>query len=93
LPTLTGTRPLRIGRSLELPETGFDLDALCDALDAQRRSRGMTWQQMAKEIGDLDAATLTRLSKGGRISFPGAIRILRCLGSTVASYTRVVRDR
>jgi hypothetical protein len=52
----------------------------------------MTWQQVAKEIGDLDAATLTRLSKGGRISFPGVMRILRWLGSTVASYTRV-RDR
>jgi hypothetical protein len=40
-------------------DAGFDLEALFDALDAQRRSRALSWQQVAREMGGLSASTLT----------------------------------
>jgi hypothetical protein len=53
----------------------FDTKKLYSALDAQRNQRGMTWTQVAEEIGGLTASSLTRLSKGGRTSFPQLLRI------------------
>ena len=41
----------------------FDVDALHAAMDSQRRSRGLTWKEVAAESG-VSASTLTRLSRG-----------------------------
>jgi transcriptional regulator with XRE-family HTH domain len=77
-----------------LPDVGsfqilrFDTRKLYTALDAQRSERGMTWTQLANEIGGLTAASLTRLSKGGRTGFPQVMRIARWLGRPVADFTR-----
>jgi len=45
----------------------FNCKALFEALDEYRRSRGMTWLELAHEIGNVSPAMLARLSKGGRI--------------------------
>ena len=77
-----------------LPEVGpdkilrFDTGKLYSALDAQRKERGMSWQQVASEIGGFSAAGLTRLSKGGRTGFPEVMRITRWLGRPAACFTR-----
>ncbi len=67
----------------------FDTRAMYLALDAQRIDRGMTWKQVADEIGGLNPASLTRLSKGGRTGFPQVMRIVRWLGHPAASFTRI----
>ncbi len=65
----------------------FDARALYEALDAQRRSRGMSWQAVAKEIG-VSASTLTRTRRGGRMEADGMLAMVRWLGRTAESFTR-----
>jgi hypothetical protein len=67
----------------------FDTKKIFAELEAKRAGRGITWTQVAREIGGTNAAALTRLSKGGRTSFPGVMRIARWLGRPVASFVRV----
>jgi hypothetical protein len=67
----------------------FDTPAIYAALNAQRVQRGLTWQQVADEIGGFNPANLTRLKKGGRTSFPGVMRIVKWLGRPAASLTRL----
>ena len=66
----------------------FDARAIHAALDARRDQRGMTWKQVAAEIGGLNASSLTRLAKGGRVGFPDVMRVVRWLGRPAASFTR-----
>ena len=65
----------------------FDAKAIYEALNAQRSERGMTWKQVASEIG-CNAPNLTRLANGGRVSFPDVMRIFRWLGRPAAAFTR-----
>jgi hypothetical protein len=58
------------------------------AVDAERRSRALTWQQVAHEIGGVTASNLTRLAKGGRIGISQAIRITEWLGCSVGNFTK-----
>jgi hypothetical protein len=53
----------------------FDAKKLHAAVNVQRVARGLTWQQVGREIG-LGAATLTHLSRGGRTGFPHVMRSL-----------------
>lgn len=43
----------------------FDAEAFYAALDATRRSRGLTWKQVANDAG-ITASTLTRMGQGRR---------------------------
>lgn len=43
--------------------TRFNVDALYAAMDSERRSRRLTWKEVATESG-VSASTLTRLSQG-----------------------------
>ena len=65
----------------------FDSQALYAALDAQRRSRSMSWRQVALEVG-VSVATLTRTRQGGRLEVDGMLAMVRWLGRTVESFTR-----
>jgi len=65
----------------------FDAQALYQALDTQRASRGMTWRQVAEEVG-VSASTLTRTKQGGRLEVDGMLAMVRWLGRTVESFTR-----
>lgn len=65
----------------------FDPEALYAALDEQRGSRGMSWQQVAAEIG-VSAATVTRTKQGGRMEVDGMLAMVRWLDRTVESFTR-----
>ena len=68
----------------------FDTKTLHAALAVRRAERGLTWTQVANEIGGVSAAMLTRLSNGGRTSFPHVVRIAAWLGRPVASFVRAV---
>lgn len=79
--------------AFSLPRVGpdrilrFDAVAIHAALDARRAARGLTWAQVAAEIGGFNAAGLTRLANGGRVGFPGVMRIARWLECPAASLT------
>ena len=64
----------------------FNASALYAALDSQRRSRGLTWPQVGKEIG-VSVSTLTRTKRGGRMEVDGMLAMVRWLGRTVESFT------
>jgi hypothetical protein len=68
----------------------FDTRSLFAALDARRVERGIPWTQVAREIGGVSAASLTRVSDGGRTFFPEVVRITRWLGRPVADFVRAV---
>jgi transcriptional regulator with XRE-family HTH domain len=67
----------------------FDARALHAALDAQRKARGLTWADVARETG-VASATLTRTKTGGRLEVDGTLAMVRWLGRTIESFTREV---
>ena len=67
----------------------WDTRALFDALDAQRRSHGLTWTETAQRIPGFTPSMLTHLSRGGRIGFPRVMRLVRWLGQPAATFTRI----
>ena len=52
----------------------FDTRKLHDAIDAERRRRKITWQQVALETGVADSHA-RGLSRGGRTVFPAVTRL------------------
>ena len=77
----------------------FDIAALFDALDSQRRNRGLSWQGVTKELWDqsaalnarrddhpISASTLTGMAKRMDTSCQHALFMLRWLGRTPESF-------
>ena len=77
----------------------FNIAALFNALDAQRRGRALSWQGVAKELWDqsaalnarrndhpISASTLTSMAKRGDTSCQHALFMLRWLGRTPESF-------
>ena len=71
----------------------WDTRALHSALNAGRQARGMTWREVASQIGGFTPAMLSNLAKGGRIGFPGVMRIVGWLDQPAATFTRAVGTR
>jgi transcriptional regulator with XRE-family HTH domain len=65
----------------------FDTRGLYDALDTRRAERGLTWVQVAREIG-VSAATITRTREGGRMEVDGMLAMVRWLGKPVEAFVR-----
>ena len=70
----------------------FDAKALYVALDEPRRTREMSWEQVAAAIG-VSAATITRTRIGGRLEVDGMLAMVSWLGVPVETFTREVRGR
>lgn len=80
-------------------QSDFDVAALFDALDAQRRDRRLSWQGVARELWDLSAtlnarrndhpisaSTLTDMAKRRDTSCQHALFMLRWLDRTPESF-------
>ena len=65
----------------------FDSKALYEALDAQRQKRGLTWKQVALEIGVAET-TIKRTRQGGRMEVDGMLAIVAWLKVPVETFTR-----
>ncbi|MGH2584915.1 MAG: helix-turn-helix domain-containing protein [Dehalococcoidia bacterium] len=65
----------------------FDAPSLYGALDAQRRSRGMSWRDVADEIG-VSVSTLTGTAKGGRLETDGVMFMLQWLDLPAEAFLR-----
>ena len=63
----------------------FDTRALYEALTAQRTARGLSWEQVATELG-VSATTLRNTSRGGRLEVDGMLRMVGWLERTVESF-------
>jgi hypothetical protein len=70
----------------------FDARALYVALDEQRRTREMSWEQVAGAIG-VSSVTITRTRIGGRLEVDGMLAMVSWLGVPVETFTREVRGR
>jgi hypothetical protein len=78
-----------------LPQPGpgrilrWDTRALHSALNAQRGARGLTWADVAREVGGFTPGMMTRLAGGGRIGFPRVMRLVKWLGRPAAEFTHM----
>ena len=65
----------------------FDASALFAAMDRQRAARGLTWDQVGREIG-VSAATIRRTQRGGRMEVDGMLAMVGWLGVPVETFVR-----
>jgi hypothetical protein len=67
----------------------FDTITLHAALDTTRQSRGLTWEELARQISGASATGLQRLGERlGRIGFPQVGRLTRWLDQPTADFVR-----
>jgi hypothetical protein len=66
----------------------FDTRKLYEALDLERKARGLTWQQVAVVTG-VPASHMTGLAKGGRTGFPGVMRLTCWLHQPASTFVRM----
>ncbi len=65
----------------------FDTAALFEALETQRAARGITWDQLGKEIG-VSPATIKRTRDGGRMEVDGMLAMVNWLGVPVETFVK-----
>lgn len=65
----------------------FEMRSFFAALDAERRSRSLTWKDVAAEAG-ISASTLTRMSQGRRPDVDGLASLLAWSGLEMSDYIR-----
>jgi len=65
----------------------FDAKALYAALDQTREQRGLTWKQVAQEIGVAEA-TIKRTRIGGRMEVDGMLAMVNWLGADVETFCK-----
>lgn len=70
--------------------TGFDALAFAAALDTERETRRLHWNQVAEQAG-VSASTLTRLGQGKRPDVDGLARLLDWSGLNAATFIRSER--
>jgi len=63
----------------------FDTKALYAALDARRQERGLTWKDVAAEIGVAET-TIRRTREGGRMEVDGMLAMVNWLGVPVGRF-------
>lgn len=79
-----------------LPDPGssrilrFETKALYAALETARHERGLSWNELARQLPGFTESTLRNLSTGPLIGFPRVMLLTQWLGRPAASF---VRDR
>jgi hypothetical protein len=72
----------------QIAQYRFSCRALYAALDRQRQARGISWTQLARELGGIPPGMLTRLKNGGRIGTNVMIPAVAWLRRTVESFAK-----
>jgi len=65
----------------------FDARALYRALDERRVRDGLTWAEVARQVG-VSAATLARTKEGGRLEVDGMLAMVGWLRLPVEHFVR-----
>ena len=71
--------------SLEERWGRFDTRALYEALNEQRTARGLSWEEVARELG-VSSSMLRNTARGGRLEVDGMLRMVGWLERTVESF-------
>ncbi|WP_028661931.1 helix-turn-helix domain-containing protein [Saccharomonospora saliphila] len=66
-------------------EGRMDARRLHDALDAQRRARGLSWRQLAEQAG-VSPSLLSRMGNGQRPDLDGFIALVQWLGTPAEEF-------
>ncbi|WP_371781777.1 helix-turn-helix domain-containing protein [Streptosporangium subroseum] len=74
-----------------MAESRLDTVALHAALDAQRERRGLSWRQLAKEVG-VSPSTMTRLAQGQRPDVDAFAALVHWLGQPADTFLRGQQD-
>jgi transcriptional regulator with XRE-family HTH domain len=74
-----------------MPKLVVDVEALHGALDAKRKSKGLSWRDLASEL-DVSASTFTRMAHGQRPDIDAFATLLAWLGMPAERYTRSVGE-
>lgn len=70
----------------------FDAPKLHAALNEKRVALGLSWKQVAEQVGGMTPGMLTRLAAPGRLSFPGVMRLTQWLGRPALEFTRIANE-
>jgi transcriptional regulator with XRE-family HTH domain len=70
-----------------MPETTVDVEALYAALDSKRKTRGVSWREIAREL-DVSPSTFSRMAQGRRPDVDTFATLLRWLGMPAESFMR-----
>lgn len=65
----------------------FDARALYEDMDRQRNLRGLTWAEVAREMG-VASTTIKRTQSGGRMEVDGMLAMVAWLGVPVETFVR-----
>ena len=63
----------------------LDSKALYEAIDKQRKDRGLTWRDVSREIG-VSTSTITGTKRGGRMEVDGMLAMVGWLGVPVETF-------
>jgi len=70
---------------VRMPRGRLDTDALYAALNAARNTRGLSWRQLAAEVG-VSPSTMTRLANGQRPDVDAFAALVGWLGQPADSF-------
>jgi hypothetical protein len=70
---------------MSLSRTLFDAAALRDAVDVERRARGLTWAALSRELG-VGASAIQGLGRRSAVEADGALALCRWLGRAPESF-------
>jgi transcriptional regulator with XRE-family HTH domain len=68
-----------------MPRGRLDTDGLYAALNATRQARGLSWRQLANEVG-VSPSTMTRLANGQRPDVDAFAALVRWLGQPADTF-------
>jgi hypothetical protein len=87
-PKLEGANSHELPKPVGKQILRWDTTALHAALDRKRIEMEVSWSDLASAIGGgWTASALTRLAKGGRVMFPGVMRLVLWIGQPSADFT------
>jgi len=75
-----------------MPEGHLDVEALYAALDARRKSKDLSWREVAREAG-VSPSTLTRMAQGKRPDVDGFAALLGWLGIRAEKFLKTGQTR
>ncbi|RSM82574.1 XRE family transcriptional regulator [Kibdelosporangium aridum] len=69
----------------------IDVAGLYEALDAERQARGLSWRQLAGEVG-VSASLLSRMAKGHKPDLESFAALVQWLGVPAEEFMRDLAD-
>ena len=75
-----------------MPDMHLDVEALYAGLDARRKSKDLSWRDVAREVG-VSPSTLTRMAQGKRPDVDGFAALVDWLGMPADAFLTVTNAK